>query len=208
MLNVLSAACFAAFLLAALAVLAVEKRQPGRRWAVNAFLLVFLSASFGAGFTQHDAWPFAKWALAATPAVSTVTSSRIVGLDGRGLEHNIDHRVWEPLATDELLPWMQLDFTRLGRPEQDRLAVWLLDRAESARLRARTGVGVGYLDRFLGPFAAPRFLLHPRFWAEPSTVPPEPFVGLRVYLETWDVEERAGDAGRFSRVLLYEYRRP
>jgi hypothetical protein len=37
-------------------------------------------------------------------------------------------------------------------------------------------------------------------------VPATPFVGLRIYGETWDLEERAVDPTRVARTRLYEYR--
>lgn len=206
MLNVLSAVCFAGFVLAAVSVLVLERtRPPARRGAVSAFLIYYVAASFGAGLSQHDAWPFSKWALAATPGVAAVTTTRIVGLDPTGGEHDIDYRAWEPVATDELVPWMQIVFPGLGRVAQDRVAVELLGTAEKARANARAGRGPGYLDRFLGPLAAPRFLLHPRIWSAPSAVPSLPFVGLRVYSESWSVEDRARDPRSLVRALVYEY---
>lgn len=206
MLNVLSALCFAGFVLAALSVLVLERKRPSaRRAGVSAFLLYYLAASFGAGLSQRDAWPFSKWALAATPAVASVTSTRIVGVDSAGREHEVDHRAWEPVAADELLPWMQIVFPVLSRREQDRVAAALLVDAERARQQARAGRGPGYLHRFLGPLAAPRFLLHPRLWSAPSTVPSLPFVGVRVYTESWGVEDRARDPRALARSLAYEY---
>jgi hypothetical protein len=39
-------------------------------------------------------------------------------------------------------------------------------------------------------------------------VPGKPFVGLRLYRETWSVEERQRDPRSVTRKLVYEYRAP
>lgn len=208
MLNVLSLLCFVGFLLAALLVAVSERAGTDvgrRRRAVSAFLLYGLGASFGAGLTQNDAWPFSKWPMAGGLADPTATNTRIVAVDAEGTERAIDYRAWQPLGFDELNPWIHRTYPRLPRPAQDRVAAYLLDLAERSRLRARSGEGVGYFDRFLGPLTAPYFDLHPKIWSGPAGAPPRPFVRLRVYRESWNQEERRRDPGRIERVLLHEY---
>lgn len=205
MLNVLSGLCFLGFLVAALLVALSERgwTSPRRRF-VNVFLAYAVAASFGAGLSQKDAWPFSKWPMAGGRAEAVGSNVRIVGVDADGVERGIDYRAWQPVAFDELVPWMHRTFPRLPRESQDRVVAHLLERAESARRRARAGEGAGYLDRFLGPLAAPEFDLHPRPWSSVESVPSRPFVGLRVYRETWVQEERRRDPSRVTRVLLYE----
>jgi len=65
----------------------------------------------------------------AAPEYSAI---RIVGVDEEGVERGIDYRAWQPMAFDELMPWMHRTFPRLPRPSQDRVAAHLLDKAEAA----------------------------------------------------------------------------
>lgn len=208
MLNVLAALCFLGLLLAALLVWLSERGvvAPRRRF-VNALLVYATLASFGAGLSQKDAWPFAKWPMAGGRAEAEADTIRIVAVDAEGAEHAVDYRAWQPMAYEDLIPWMHRTFPRLPRGAQDEVAAHLLEKAESARRQAAAGHGVGYLDRFLGPLAAPEFDLHPRLWPSPGNVPPRPFVAVRVYRETWSQEERRRDPSRVSRRLLYESKR-
>jgi hypothetical protein len=204
-LNVASALCFLGFLVAALLVALSEKsgRAPRRRF-VDLFLAYAVAASFAAGLAQKDAWPFAKWPMAGGRAAAEGTNIRIVGVDEDGVERGIDYRAWQPMAFDELVPWMHRTFPRLSRAAQDRVAAHLLAQAESARARARAGGRAGGQGGVLGPLAAPEFDLHPRPWSSPEAVPPRRFVALRVYSETWNQEERRRDPSRVTRALLYE----
>ena len=61
---------------------------------------------------------------------------------------------------------------------------------------------------YLGPFSAPFFLGHPERWIPGVQVPGKPFVDLRLYTETWSVEERWHDPRKVTRKLAYEYRAP
>lgn len=207
MLNVLSAACFAGFLALVAAVTLVERFRPARRRAaVNALLAYAVAASVTVGLSQRDAWPFAKWPMAGGRADPAAANTRIVAIDAGGREHVVDLRAFQPIGGDELLPWMHLTFPRLDRAARDEAAAFLLGRAERARRRAAAGGRVGENDR-LGPLTAPGFDLHPHTWA-PGRVPPAPFVGLRVYRESWSQEERRRDPARVERALVYEYRAP
>jgi len=206
-LNVASALCFAGFVALALSVLHAERVRPeARRRRLTAFLTYSLVVSFGAGLTGHDAWPFSDWPLAAGRVGHAVTTSRIVAVGASGAEHPVDARAWQPLVYDELNPWLHLRLPTLSSERREGAARFLLAHVEEARRRARAGGGVGYFDRFLGPFAAPYFVLHPKTW--PAEAPEEPFVGLRVYLESWNVRDRAGDPSAITRSLSYEYRSP
>ena len=205
MLNVAGGLCFLGFLVAALLVALSELgRLAPRRRFVNLFLAYAIAASFAAGLSQRDAWPFSRWPMAGGRAEAEYSAIRIVGVDEDGVERGIDYRAWQPMAFDELMPWMHRTFPRLPRASQDRVVAQLLEKAESARSKARAGEGAGYLDRFLGPLAAPEFDLHPRPWSRPEAVPPRRFVSLRVYRETWNQEERRRDPSRVARRLLYE----
>jgi len=204
-LNILSGLCFLGFLVAALLVALSERgwTSPRRRF-VRLFIAYAVAASFGAGLSQKDAWPFSKWPMAGGRAEAVGSNVRIVAVDADGVERGVDYRAWQPMAFDELIPWMHRTFPRLPRESKDRVVAHLLKTAESARRRARAGEGVGYLDRHLGPLAAPEFDLHPRLWSYPDGVPPRPFTALRVYRETWNQEERRRDPSRVTRELIHE----
>ena len=179
-----------------------------RKAAVSAFLCYALGASFAAGLSQKNLWPFSHWPLIAGVVPQRIREMHVVGVDTAGREHEIDYRAWEPMAFRELGAWLTRYFPRLDSADQDRAAAYLLQMAERARRRAREGGGVGYLDRFLGPLAAPYFLLHPKRWEVPEAVPPTRFVRLRMYWLTWDVIERARGSTRAERRDVYEYPRP
>ena len=205
MLNVFGGLCFVGFLLAALGVRLAERAETAkRRRRVNAYLAYAVAASFAAGLSQKDAWPFAKWPMAGGRADARGDTVRIVAVDAEGTEHEVDYRAWQPMAYEDLVPWVHRTFTRLPRDAQDQVAAHLLARAERARQRAAAGSGPGYAGRILGPLAAPEFDLHPRPWSAAARVPARPLVALRVYRETWDQEERRRDPSRFARQLLYE----
>jgi hypothetical protein len=204
-LNVLAGLCFLGFLLFALLVWLSERGVVGpRRRLVSAFLAYAILASFGAGLSQKDAWPFAKWPMAGGRAEAMGDTIRIVGVDTAGAEHAVDYRAWQPMAYEELIPWMHRTFPRLPPAAQGAVAAHLLEKAEAARRAGAAGNRIGYLDRYLGPLAAPEFDLHPRLWPSPASVPPRPFVAVRVYRETWNQEERLRDPSRVTRRLLYE----
>jgi len=204
-LNVYGGLCFLGFLIAALGVRLSERAEPEqRRRRVNGYLAYVIAASFAAGLAQKDAWPFAKWPMAGGRADTRGDTVRIVAVDAEGTEHDVDYRAWQPMAYEDLVPWMHRTFPRLPRAAQDQVAAHLLAKAESARQRAAAGRGPGYAGRLLGRLAAPEFDLHPRPWSAPPGVPARPLVALRVYRETWDQEERRRDPSRFARRLLYE----
>jgi hypothetical protein len=206
-LNVASGLAFLGFLGAALLVALSERGLVGpRRRFVNLFLAYAVAASFAAGLSQRDAWPFSKWPMAGGRAEAEYSTIRVVGVDEEGVEHGIDYRAWQPMAFDELMPWMHRTFPRLPRASQDRVASYLLGKAEAARRRVRAGGSAGYLHRYLGPVAAPEFDLHPRPWSSRNAVPASPLVSLRVYRETWNQEERRRDPAHVTRRLVHEYR--
>lgn len=202
MLNVLSALCFAGF--AALALAAGASAAPARKRRVSLFLLYAVAASLGAGLTQREAWPFSSWPFARGLAGPVAERTRIVAVDETGTEHDVDPRAWEPFVLADLAAWAHFGFPRLDGPARERVARHLLERAEAARARARATGEVGYFRRFLGPLAAPFFNVHPKKWHGSARVPPRPFVGLRLYREKWDLEERARGSD-IERVLAYEY---
>ena len=206
--DVFALVCFLGFVCCALVL--CGRRPTGlalwqRKTRVSLFILYTLGASFGAGLAQHDIWPFVAWPLVAARLPATVTEPRLVAVDARGAEHDIDYRAWWPLSFDELIGWMNQNFPALPSESQDRAARSLLATADSARAAARRGERVGQYGRFLGPFAAPLFLLHPKIWSDSARVPANPFVGLRYYQESWNLESHARGSTAVRRRLVYRY---
>jgi hypothetical protein len=177
----------------------------GARRAVNAFLLYTLAASFTAALLQKDLWPFSNWPLVAGVQEPFGRSARLVAVDRLGREHEVDYRAWQPFVSDELLAWTQRRMFDLEPADRDRAAAYLLALAESGRQAARRGERVGYFDRWWGPLAAPYFLLHPPQWTSPAAAPGEPLIGLRLYQETWLLDERRANPSAVHRFVLYEY---
>jgi hypothetical protein len=179
---------------------------PAARRAVNAFLLYTLAAGFGAGLLQKDLWPFSNWPLVAAVHEPYVRHFRLVAVDRVGGEHDVDYRAWQPFVSDELLAWAQRPMFDLEPADRERAAEYLLTLAEAGRQAARRGERVGYFDRLWGPLAAPYFLLHPKLWSTPATTPAEPLVALRLYQETWNLDDRRKNPSAVQRTVIYEYR--
>lgn len=202
-----AAACFAAFAFGAF-LSAPRRGDPGRsrKRRASVFALWTLVVSLGIGVTEKDLYPFTSWALIAWLYPESVWYSRFLAVDAAGGEHEVDYRAWQPLSVDELASWIGNNFLTLDSAGRDEAARDLLQRANAAARRVQAGARPGSFDRFLGPLSAPLFHLHPAPWTGPATLPPMPFVGLRVYTESWDPDERARDPSRVTRRLLYEYR--
>ena len=180
----------------------------GGRGAINAFLLYTLAVSFGAGLFQREMWPFSTWPLVAGIQGPAAHHSRIVAVDRAGVEHNVDYRAWQPFVVEELQAWADKRLLRLGHEDRARAAEFMVQLAERGRQAASAGRTVGYFDRFWGPLAAPYFLLHPKRWSSPGVTPREPLVGIRVYSESWDLQQRRTAPSAVQRSLVFEYLRP
>jgi hypothetical protein len=208
--NIVSAICFLAFVLSGLAVAASSRFRPGwnSRRSINVFLFVSLLVSFAAGLTQHNMWPFSSWPVLAMPMPAftrDLPTLRIVAVDAMGNEYDIDYRAWKPLALEELTSWMKSNFFQLDPIARDRAGSYLLDCANRAREQGLSPAGLAYPNRWLGPLTAPTHLLHPAIWSRSESVPRNSFIGLRIYKESWDLEERLHDPTRVTRELAYEY---
>lgn len=192
---------FKVFLLAGLFAAWQQRRADRPTRSLHAFLAVALVASLTPVLTQRDMWPFSAWPLVAGRAPTTVLHVRLLGVDARGREHEIDYRAWHPLSVDELMAWIQGPFSHLAPPDRDAAFAFLLEKAEAARRRAR---GAPFAEPSpLGPLRAPLFILHPRRWGHPEAVPDAAFVALRLYRESWNPEARAHGAAAV-RVLAFE----
>jgi hypothetical protein len=208
LLHGFAAAAFLGFVLLGLLLAVPRHDDPERRKTATSFYLLYvLVLSFGAGLTQRDLWPFSAWPIKALTPGPVRDRQTLLAVDEAGAEHRVDYRAWQPLGLDELTPWITFRFHHLPLDGQDRVAAYLLDRAEETRRAARGGFDIGRSGRLLGPLAAPSFMLHPRAWPSRDDVPAARFVGLRLYEETWTIAERRLDPTRVERRLLYEYPR-
>jgi len=211
--NISSTFCFLMFVILGLRVaLAGGLRSSiAQRRRTNIFLCAVLLISFGAGLTQHNLWPFSSWPVLAY-AVPTGSNypplPRFVGVDTDRREYDIDYRAWRPLGLEELESWIRLHLAQLDPAARDRLGAYLLGRANRAREQALSPAGLPYPNRWFGPLTAPTHMLHPAIWSHPGKVPPDRFVGLRIYGETWNLEERRRDPQKVTRVLIFDYRQP
>jgi hypothetical protein len=204
MLSVLAAAAFSTFVIAGLRLWRSGLPADVRRRRVNVFLTVVLAISFGTGLAQRELWPFSSWPLVAGTLGDEVTLGRILAVDADGAEHDVDYRAWQPLSVDELMAWMDAVFPQLDRGTQERAAAHLVALAERARARANAGGTLGTSQRFLGPLAAPFFILHPRRWSDPASVPRRALTGLRYYRETWSLDAHARGSTDVRRDLVFE----
>lgn len=210
--NIASTFCFLVFVIAGLRVaLAGGLGCSKARRRTNVLLWAVLAISLGAGLTQHNLWPFSSWpvlAYAVPTGANYPPLPRLVGVDAAGGEYDIDYRAWRPVALEELESWIRLNFARLDPAARDRAGAYLLDRANRAREEALGPSGLPYPNRWFGPLTAPTHMLHPAIWSRREDVPRHPFVELRIYGETWNLEERRRDPQKVTRVLLFDYRQP
>ena len=208
MAHLIGTLCFVGFVVTGLAVVCSERATARtRRACLTVFLLYCLGASFGAGLTQRNFWPFAHWPLVSGMLPAAMSFPRLMAVDSAGGEHAIDHRAWQPLSNAELHAWIKADFARLDQEAQDQVGQHLLRLAEHARARMLSGAGVGYLDRWLGPLTAPFFHLYAAVW---SRYPPPsvPFIGIRMYDDEWRWHAHLQSLEIASQRLVYEYRQP
>lgn len=197
-----------ALLICAIAAAITWRPSRLRPMLLNLFLLYTLVVSFVPGLTQREAWPFSTWPLVAANHPEFALLPRAVVVDRSLREHDVDYRAWRPLIVEELMAWMRERMLTLDRRVQDDAAEHLLELVEGAIDDVRAGEDLNTRGRALGRLSAPAFLLHPSLWRTVGDVPAEPLIGLRLYIERWDLEERLRDRSAVQRTLLYEYRRP
>jgi len=211
--NVLSTFCFLAFVASGLAVAAGQRwaSQPDRRTLTNVFIGIVLLFIFAAGLSQRDMWPFSSWTMMVgltPPATRTLPTLRIVGVDANGNEHEIDYRAWSPLSLEELYAWLNHHFLRMDPASQDLVASYLLQLSDHARDKGLHNGGLDFQNRWLGALTAPTHVLHPAIWSHADAVPRDPFVGLRIYQESWDLDTGRSTRAKNTRILAYQYLQP
>lgn len=211
--NIAGTFCFILFVTSGLLVSVSRRFGPPTAWRplTSIFLSVVLFVSFAAGLSQHDLWPFSSWPVLAHRVPSGwnyPSPPHIRGVDSSGKEYDIDYRAWQPLALEELTSWIRLHFAHLEPAERDSAGAYLLGRANCAREQAFSPAGLPYPNRWFGPLTAPTHMLHPAIWSHAENVPRNSFVALRIYGETWNLEERRRDQQKVTRVLIFDYRQP
>jgi hypothetical protein len=180
-------------------------RRPGAggaRAAADRLILYVLAVSLAVGITQQESWPFSNWALVHGLAPRQMASWEIEAVDDGGRSWPVDPRVLQPLSPEEFGAWMGSGLGRLSPEGRRRIGQFVLARAEAGRARVKAGGRVGVSERWLGPLAAPYHFHGRPVWRGPADVPDRPFIGVRLWSLSWDVEERALDASRVRRRLL------
>ena len=194
-------------LFVALGVMAARRaRGPGSRPAADCLIGYVLAVSCLVGVTQVESWPFTNWALVHHGSPRRIVSLELEGLDAGGRGWVIDLRVLQPLAPEEFATWLKANLPALTPPERERLARFLLERAEQGRRRLLAGRSPAPNQALLGPLDAPYHFHDAKTWTSAAQVPATPFVGLRAWFWDWDVEERFADPTRVERRLLFETR--
>jgi hypothetical protein len=199
LINAAAAVFFAAFV--ALALFTASRGRAAARLLVTYVVVLTLAVAF----VQLDFWPFSAWPLIALYHPAEASHVRLAVVDARGVEHPLDARATGAVSFPELMAWADGPFARLDERGKRTAFAWLLDSIESSREhRVRTG-RFPVASAPLGPLTSPRFLMAPRFW-DGAGAPREKLVGLRLYRDRWNLEERARNATARRSTLVYEYR--
>ena len=206
--GIVGALVFAGFVAGAQLVTRPTAAGRPSRFRVSIFLIYCLGVSAMVGFSRRQLYPFHHWSLYEVVLPDTVIYGLLVAVDSAGVEHEIDYRAWHPMNIEDVDTWAHRSggFFSLDSAAQRRTAEYLIRHLEAARRRARAGEGIGRNRRFLGPFAAPTFVLFRAIWTEPEQVPDAPFVALRWVLEGWRPVGPGRTDNRISRVIRHEVR--
>ncbi len=199
-----------------------QVRSQDAQRATTQFIVYAIAVTCAVGFTQIEAWPFSNWALIHHISQPQMLDWIVEGTDATGKAYRIDKRFMEPMPYEDFDTWFKTGFFRIGRteeeaklcylvrrpstPGQERVARFLIARAEIARQRFIRGQSPGRNGTIVGPFAAPYHFDRPTLWRTVSDVPSTPFVGLRIWQIEWGVEERYRDESSVKRRLLFDYR--
>ena len=178
--------------------------RTGARRRVDVLLVYVLIVTSVVGLIQQESWPFTQWSLVAGHSPRRMRSLEVHGLDAQGRAWLVDLRVLQPLSPEDFASWLHANLERLPPAGRERLARFLLERAEAGRSRLLRGERVAPNQWLLGPVAAPYHFHDAKTWRSADQVPAEPFIGVRAFFVEWDVEERLQDPGRVARRLLFE----
>jgi len=178
--------------------------RAGARRRVDVLLVYALMVTGVVGLIQQESWPFTQWSLVAGLSPRRMRSLEVQGLDAQGRAYLVDLRVLQPLSPEDFASWLYANLERLPPGGRERLARFLLERAEAGRLRLLRGERVAANQWLLGPLAAPYHFHDAKIWRSADQVPAGPFTGVRAFFVEWDVDERLRDPGRVARRLLFE----
>ena len=199
-------AAFITFISLGLRLLWLERRGLATRRATVMLVAWSLFVTSAVGFTQIEAWPFTNWALVENVSHIRMQDWILYGLDETGRSYRLDYRFVHPLPYEDFDTWMKTFMLRTGNGGERRIAQFLVDRAEAARVRFLATGRVSTNERYLRAAAAPYHFVRPRQWRTSADVPSTKFTGLQIWREEWSIEERHGDESRVSRDLIFEYR--
>lgn len=201
MINVAATICFAAFVLLAL----VAWRGGSSRRSARPLIAGAVTLILAVGIAQYDLWPFSAWPLIALYHPPEAKHIRLACIDDRGAEHPVDSRAVAPISYLELMSWADGVFPRLPLNQQREAAQWIVDRLETSRRRIAATGEYPRAAAPLGPLTSPFFIFAPRLWMD-GGMPSRPIIGVRLYRDSWNLEERAKNDAAITRALLYEYR--
>lgn len=180
-------------------------RTAAARRRADALLIHVLLVTGVVGVVQQEAWPFAQWALVSGISPGRMRSLEVQGFDAAGRGYVVDLRVLQPLSPEDFASWLYANVGVMGPSARERLARFLLQRAEEGRQRLRRGQRVAPNQWLLGGLAAPYHFHDAKIWRSPAQVPETPFTGVQASFIEWDVEERFRHPGRTTRRLLFEF---
>jgi hypothetical protein len=210
-LDLLAGLTFAGLLVVAAFAVRRPGRDPHARRRAGLLILYVIGASCTAGLSQRELWPFSAWTLMAGAAPDRLgapplpASVRAVAVDVTGREYPVDYRAWQPLTLEEIGTWWHRVLPALAADERRRAGAWMLERVNRARATVRAGGQPGYFHRFLGPLTAPTHSLHRATWTTPVSVPAEPFVAIRLYRASYELEARRRDPTRVRYDQVFEF---
>jgi hypothetical protein len=113
-----------------------------------------------------------------------------------------DPRIWQPVAEEEVLAWLNTHFSALRAAEKRVFSQETLARANRLRRRFRKGQKAPN-EWLLGPLAAPYHFC--AFEPGPRNADP---VALLVTRVSWSPERRAVDPSTVVREVIYDSRTP
>lgn len=208
MISLLSIVVFASMVALVLLLIASERFSflaARRRMVISLFLAFVVAVNLIVAAVPLDLWPFSDWPLIALYHPAEASHVRLAAVDEKGVEHPVDARAVAPLSYIEVMAWLDSSFLKLPADQKNRALAELLRRIETARKGASERGSLG--GRPLGTLTSPYFLMTPRFW-DGAGLPLQHLVGLRVYRDRWNLEERARDERAVRSEIVFEYREP
>ena len=207
MLHLLRLPIFAAFVLLGVTTQIRRGSTRARRQRVNLFIGFVVFISLAVGLSRRESWPFATWAVVSGLGPEEITNYDFELVSGDGRTVRLDPRVWQPASDNEILDgWVAWHIDETPPAQRDELARFVLDRAERARQKVRSGGSAGVNGWVFGPLAAPYAFRRGPLWNSAADVPAAPFVTVRLVKERWNVLARFHHEAAIARQVVYEYR--